>query len=111
MKWITRDGVLHGEFEVSDDLGDLHQLVCSACASRFDSVVLHLNEVSFLDSDGIEALASQCKTVTDRGARMAIRTDRPSLRRLLLAGPLARAVDADPDDEPGPGQTHTCPHR
>ncbi len=107
VRWTKRDAVLHGYVDASDSLAALRQLTCPACESRFDSVVLHLDDLTFADSDGLQALGTYCGEMDDRGGSVSIRTDRPALQRLLLTGPLGAVVDTDPGDDSGPGEPHT----
>ena len=97
--------------EESDRLADLRREACLTCDSSFESVTLGLHELAVADSDDIEALATYCRDVTTAGGRVSIRTARPALRRLLLSGPLSGFVAAEGDDDPGPGEPYTCPHR
>ncbi len=111
MRWIKRKAVLHGYAEKSDDLNAMRVMACPACDSRFESVVLRLDDIAFADSGGIEALANYCRELLGEGGGVTVGTDRPALRRLLLSGPVAEYVGADRGDELGPGDPYVCPHR
>jgi len=111
VRWAKRDAVLHGYIDASDTLAGIPQLTCTACESCFDSVVLHLTDLTSADSDGLQALVNYREELEERGGSVSIRTNRPAFQRLLLAGPLGAVVDTDPHDDSGPGEPHTCPHR
>lgn len=97
--------------EESDRLADIRHSACPTCDSAFGSVTLGLHEPAFVDSDDLEALAGYCQDVTARGGQVLIHTSRLALRRLMLASPLSNFMVDDGDDQPGPGEPFTCPHR
>ncbi len=111
MRWTKRDAVLHGHIDASDSLAAIRQLTCAACEARFDSIVLHLDDLTSADSNGLRELLTYCEELAERGGTVSIRTPRHALRRLLSTGPLGQVIDTDPDDDPGSGETLTCPHR
>lgn len=111
VRWTRQQASLHGEIEESDRLTDISFKACPTCDSAFDSISLGLHEVAFADSDGLDAIAVYCEQISARGGQVSIRTSRRALRQLMLASPLSDFVADENDDEPGPGEPFTCPHR
>lgn len=98
MEWETKtvDGVLVVRLKGEIDLN-----VCDALRAELDRLlklyntphlVLHLGDVTFIDSSGLGVILGRYRQVTDQGKRVAVVGLQPSVRRAFELSGLLRVI-------------------
>jgi len=102
--------VLLGELDI-DSAPELTALLASVVENGPAEVIVECSGLSFIDSSGLSVLIAAQKRLTDRGARLVVRSPRPNVLKVIEITRLGKYLNVDdgtaegrraPDPSPSP---------
>ena len=107
----SRDGadivVLLGELDI-DSAPELTALLASVVEKGPAEVMVECSGLSFIDSSGLSVLIAAQKRLTERGARLVVRSPRPNVLKVIeitRLGEYLNVEDAEGRSAPDPSQS------
>ncbi len=102
--------VLLGELDI-DGAPELTSLLASVVENGPAEVMVECSGLSFIDSSGLSVLIAAQKRLTERGARLVVRSPRPNVLKVIEITRLGEYLNVDdgtaegrraPDPSPSP---------